>query len=487
MRNGCTDHWLRVALAFSLTSLFAGCGGSGAPTLPAAQNPQIAQRGPVRAAAASTTSGSVPAHIPTMAFDEYLGEGTNASSATVNQYVSYAEGGQGNAKATVDCDSGSTKNCLSVFYMDPNFLYASVSCAASQAQAVAAGSNESWFVHEAGYSDAAHRVQGKYTQNCNGTTETTPVYLMDDANPAVISFFQSYIQSIGDGWDVYFMDDTSGRVLTQAYGPGGGFCANNPPNAYCTTTAEYPTDASVVAAHDAFADGMNHVNGTPMKFLMNGVGFSGSTVENLSILQGSSRFIGAICEDCVVNANTLRPTMYANVLTAMAQIDAIPGAAFVELNTGYSAAGSSAQIHQRVVTTAIAWLGYSPGQTVVFANLEDNTKNLAVWPEDSIVPTAPVESMTASASDIAVAPGVYVREFAQCYNAGVAIGQCAAVLNSTASAVTVQSSWLKQKYTHLLGLTGGDISSGGSMSLTQDYFVAGVTQVQPSLGTLLLK
>ena len=485
MAKGCIFRALQACFVFSLASLFAGCGGSGSSAVPAAQ---IAEQGSIRSNVASTTtSTSVPMHIPTMAFDEYTGEGTNASSATVNAYLSYAEGGEGNTKATADCDSGSTKNCLSVFYMDPNFLYASKSCVSAEAASVATSEAESWFVHESGYSDSAHRVAGTYTQNCSGTTEKTPVYLLDDANPAVVSFFKSYLQSVADNWDVYFMDDTSARVLTQAYGPGGGFCSNNPPDNYCTTTEEYPTDASVAAAHDTFANSMSHVNGSPMQFIINGVSFSGTTVENLNILTGSSSFIGAVCEECIVDAGVLQPQMYAKVLDAMAQIDAISGASFVELSTGYSAPGSAVQVHQRVAATAIAWLGYSPGHTIVFPNLEDNTTNLAVWPEDAIVPTQPLESMTSQASDIAVEPGVYVREFAQCYNAGVAIGQCAAVVNSTSSAVTIQASWLKQKYTHLVAITGGDIPSGGKISLTSDFFVAGITSVQPSLGTLLLK
>jgi hypothetical protein len=439
------------------------------------------------AASASPASSPVPLHLPTMVFDEYTGEGSNASSASVEQYVSYAEGGEGNDKALVDCDSGSTKSCLSVFYMDPNFLYDSASCASSEAASASAADSESWFVHEAGYSDFAHRVQGSYSQVCNGESETTPVYLFDDANSAVISFFESYLQSVANDWDVYFMDDTSARVLTQAYGPGGGFCRNNPPTYYCTTTQEYPTDASVAAAHDTFANSMNHTNGSPMQFIFNGLSFSGTTVENLDIFSGSSRYIGAVCENCIVSAGILQPAMYAHVLTAMAQIDAIPGASFVASASGFSASGSDEEIHQRVVTTAVAWLGYSPGHTIVFPNLEDNTTNLAVWPEDAIVPTEPLESMTSSANDVAVEAGVYVREFAQCYDAGVAIGQCAAVLNATGSAVTVQASWLKQKYTHLLAITGGDIQSGGKVSLTSDYFVAGITKVQASFGTLLLR
>ena len=36
-------------------------------------------------------------------------------------------------------------------------------------------------------------------------------------------------------------------------------------------------------------------------------------------------------------------------------------------------------------------------------------------------------------NDIQVAPGVYRREFKQCYNRGVLIGQCAAIVNTTGS------------------------------------------------------
>jgi hypothetical protein len=479
---------LRACIAFTLVIPVAACSGAGSSTVPGAGAMNRARLYSTAAATASpAASPAVPLHIPTMAIDEYGTEGENASSASVNQYVSYAEGGLGNDKATVDCDSGSAKNCLSVFYMDPNFLYDSAQCPSAEATSVTEASDESWFVHEAGYTDFAHRVQGSYSQDCNGASVTVPVYLFNDANSSVISYFESYMQSVANSWDVFFMDDTSARVLTQTYGPGGGFCRNNPPTNYCTTTEEYPTDASVAAAHVTFASGMNHTNGDAMKFMFNGVGFSGSTVENLDILSGSSRYIAAVCENCILNANVFRPTMYANVLSAMAQIDQIPGAAFVELNTGFEASGSPEEQHDRVTTTAVAWLGYSPGQTIVFPNLEDTTTNLAVWPEDAIVPTQPLQSMTSSAGQIEVSPGVYLREFAQCYDAGVAIGQCAAVLNSNTSAATIEASWLKQKYTHILEMSGGDIESGGTISLTKDFFVPGISEVQASWGQLLLK
>ena len=38
-------------------------------------------------------------------------------------------------------------------------------------------------------------------------------------------------------------------------------------------------------------------------------------------------------------------------------------------------------------------LGYAPGHTVSWSDLETNNNNLAVWPEEGIVPTQPIQSM----------------------------------------------------------------------------------------------
>jgi hypothetical protein len=451
------------------------------PASPATTN--IAGRGPAPSQQ-TLLDTNVPAHIPTWAFDEYYGQGESVSSATVQQYVTYAEGGVGNTKAVTDC-SGSAKNCSSVFYLESNLVYANPACPNAQTVQMMAQASESWYVHETGHSDSAHRAHGSYPSSCKGKNVTVPVYLANNANPGVQAFFSSYLQTNGDAWDYYFMDDTKDKVLTQAYGPGGGFCPDIASNHYCLTTPEYPTDASVLAAHASFANAMNHRNGSAMKFFFNGIGFSGNNPINLDQFQASNRFVGGLCEDCIVNAGALRPTMYAKVLTAMALIDAIPGAQFVELNTGFSAAGSTAQISQRLVTTAIAWLGYSDGHTVVFADLEDNTKNLAAWAEDGIYPSQPLQSMTTSSANIMVAPGVFRREFAACYNAGVAIGPCAALLNANAKSVTVSSAWLSQSYGHVVNLHGGDISHGGTVQLTSVAFKANSTTIPGSQAILL--
>jgi len=510
---------LVVAAGVVLTGCGGGGGGGGASTLPAVNNSQsagshaspspspspktsassAASPPPASTPKASATprasatpsptaapaGGTAPSHIPTWAYDETGGEGSGASALLVQNYLTYAEGSEGNDKAQSDCDGAGPSPCSSVFYFDPNFIYDAPSCTTRIAALFMAAASESWFVHETGYSDAAHRVRGSYQGSCNGSAITTPVYLTDQLNPAVDAFFTSYMQTYANNWDRYFMDDTSASVLTQAYGPGGGFCGNNPPDDYCTSTQEYPTDASVVTAHMALFAALNRTNGASMTGFFNGIGFTQAEY-NLNLVSASNgRALGAACEECVVNAGTLEYTNYPRVLDAMATANATTGASFVELSTGYSPAGSAAQIGQRLVTTAMAWLGFNGSSPIVFPNLEDNTGDLAIWPEDGLYPERPLQSMNAGASDIAVASNVWRREFAACFLNGSPIGPCAAVVNGTASPATIASSWLTQTYGHVVTLVGGDIESGGSVALAQTAFTANATEV-PAAGAVLL-
>jgi hypothetical protein len=442
---------------------------------------------PVVAPTPSATStpvaiANVPVHIPTWAFDETGSQGGTAAAASVEKYLTYAEGGLANTKAQQDCDT-SPKMCHSVAYTNPNLVYSDALCPFEPDAQFLAASSESWFVHLSGYSDAAHRVQGSYSRTCNGTAETDPVYLADQANPDVVAWWNSYIQQNLNSWDYYWLDSTETTVAGQAFGPGGSFC---PGVSACSTTQEYPTDASVLAAHISFADALSHVNGSALQYFYNGFQFNSGTIENTSLLsEDPSYFLGAVCENCVVNAGVLQPANYTQVLNGMLAVNGIAGAQFVQLDTGSSASGSAAQISQRTVALAIAWLAYEDGHTVIFPNFEYTTENLAVWPEDLIYPGAPVQSMQWSANDIMVTGSVYRREFRQCFNEQVAIGPCAAIVNASSATVTVASSWLTQTYTHQITPQGGDVLSGGTLSLTTTTFTPNVTTIASGQAILL--
>jgi hypothetical protein len=430
---------------------------------------------------AAIAPAQVPNHIPTVAYDENAYQGQNASAADVQRLLTYGVGGLGNAKAVRDC-RGSNR-CSSLFYFDPHLAYDSPQCPYAADKQLLAVAREDWFVHQPGYNDKAHRVHGTYTQTCKGQPITIPVYAVNESSPAVQRYFASYLQQNADNWDYYEMDDTATTVTDQLYGPGGGFCKDmGTVNGYCTTSREIGDDNALGQAHKNFVAALNHRDGSPMRFVFNSIKF-GPQGARLSLLFTSPRIVGAVCENCIVNNGAFRPEMYAKVLDAMASVDAVKGKQFIELNTGKSPDGSDDQIAQRLVTTAVAWLGFADGQTVVWPNLEFSSNNLAVWPEDAIYPTQPVQTMAKSNSDISVMPSVWRREFRACYMNGKPIGPCAAVLNGSGSRIVPAGSWFRSTFGHSVALRGGDALSGGSA----DFKSAPVGTVAPGRAVLLVR
>jgi hypothetical protein len=163
---------------------------------------------------------------------------------------------------------------------------------------------------------------------------------------------------------------------------------------------------------------------------------------------------------------------------------------------------SSGSLQGRRVQAATILLGYSTGHTVSWSDLEQNSNNLAVWPEEGIYPTNPVQSMAAPSgtgcfagtgincpngghNDIQVSIGVYRREFGKCYNQGVAFGPCAAIVNDSGSSITVPASWLSQTYGHQITFSGVDVQSGGTIGLTGAGFSAGSTTIPANDAVLL--
>jgi hypothetical protein len=232
----------------------------------------------------------------------------------------------------------------------------------------------------------------------------------------------------------------------------------------------------LVLAHANFVNAMTHSNGSPMYFFYQQASFNNAL--DVSAFKTTNRFVGVTCEGCISTwATPVRTNMYAPVLNEMAAVNASSGA-YLLISHGNSFAGSATQILQRLVTTGIVWLGYSEGHTIVEPNLETNTKKLAIWPEDLIYPSSPLQSMNTSSNDLLVAPGVFRREFASCYQQGVLFGPCAIVVNANATTVTIQPSWLHQTYQHVMTVSGGDVLSGGVANISGATFIAGSTWVQ---------
>jgi hypothetical protein len=514
----CVKFAPRNVLALTLAAAMSGCGGGGSsmsspdttiPSTPGSDQPPApeatetppavtpspgatASPGAVASPIATQTpapvvnTSGIPKHLPTWAYDESGGQGSGVPAGVVQSYLTYAEGGVGDSKAVNDCAASNT--CSSVVYFDPNFVWTNGACTSSYASNLFKSASESWFMHQSGYTDFAHRLVGYRTLKCGDLTARQTIYALNNFNSGVGAYMQSYLRSVADVWDYYLMDETSGAVLSQFYGPGGGMCQQNPAPHLCTSTEEYPTDPTVVQAHVALFSGLTHTNGVAMKLFFNGVTFKNVNPSDLGIVQGTKNMYGGMCEDCVVSFGKFRADQYASVLTAMAQLNAMPNGSFIQLNLGTAPPGSAEEIEERTITAAMTWLGYSPGHTIVFPDLETNTNRLAIWPEYNIVPTNPLESMSGSYSDLQVGTRVYRREFGACYNYGAPIGQCAAIVNGqTSASITVSASWLKQTYGHVIQLSGGDIPSGGSVVLNARSFAPASTTLAPGHAILLVR
>lgn len=420
----------------------------------------------------STPAPTGRLHIATFAYDDVNGPGENASTASVNLYLSYA---QGNGKALSDCHSGS-QSCKAVFYVDPNHSYnnSPSSCMSHPDGDVVGAASESWFVHNTGSSDSAHRVYGKSSDGCR-------IWEMNPKSGGFQKWWQNYLVSHADNYDLYLLDNDPMDIPDAGYFPSGGGC--NPWPSICNSTEEISNNTAEVSARASFVNAMNHSDGKPMHFFYQQSSFN--TTLDLSAFSASNRFVGFTCEGCISTyAFPARSTFYERVLNEMAAVNSSPGA-YLLISHGNASAGSATQILQRLVTTGIIWLAYSEGHTIVQPDLESNTNNLAVWPEDLIYPSEPLQSMTSGANDLKVASGVWRREFKSCFQGGRSFGKCAVVVNSTGSSLVVRSSWLSQTYKHVVKLSGGDVLAGGSATLDATPFTANSTTIQTG-GALLL-
>jgi hypothetical protein len=127
-----------------------------------------------------------------------------------------------------------------------------------------------------------------------------------------------------------------------------------------------------------------------------------------------------------------------------------------------------------------AWLlTYDPVYSVYETDVP-LSDNVALYPETQIVPAQP----RATATDVAQlrSGGVYVREFAACGIAGVAVGPCAAVVNSSPGATAAVPA-LSTAYGHQIVLDPQSFYHGGKANA-----VAGApSSLAPATAAILVR
>jgi hypothetical protein len=455
----CRPHAARNGVRFALALIVALCAWASLAS----------------SASAHVRRARVPAHIATWAFDDGCSGGSNVGAAFVHQWLSYAESNCGpNAhKAQRDCHSRGRSYCRVMQYLDTDWVYP------ADGVPIASAASSNWWLTAPG---ATARI---FTGTEGGG------YLADQAVPSLRAFFRSFVIRHYNRDDGLLMDWQSPSLSQELYYSTCG----------CKTTAQIHTDAALRAAHAAMSAALTHANGSHFVQADNTLPGNPYLPQGLNML---NRRIG-------VDAWTIEgepmsdgglDSYYSTLLDQIAYIATRTHGFVVPMSRAPENAPYLTQT--RRVQEATMLLGFKPGHMVDWADLEQGSGRLSVWPEEAVYPTRPVESMGAPRGrgclggtghictrgghrSVQVAPGVYRREFRSCYYDRIPIGRCATIMNATGGWVTTRRSWLHLRYGHQWTFVGDDIRSGGSINFAGAPFTAGATGIAPHDAVLLAR
>jgi hypothetical protein len=337
-----------------------------------------------------------------------------------------------------------------------------------------------WWLHER----APHQTIPLFSAAFGGG------YLFNQTNSAVQSFFRSYVRRHYNADDGLMMDWQSASLSMELYYSTCG----------CAATREIHSNAGLRRAHEQMSAALTHRDGTP--FMQADVTLPPNPFlpQGFDLLNRSTGVNGLIAEGQPEENGSLDP-FYSTLLDQIAYADHKRSAYVVPLSHGV--AGAAYQTQSRRVQEATILIGYSRGHLVDWADLEQGNPDIAVWPEEGIYPTSPVQSMRAPRGrgclagtgsvcsrgghrDVQVTRGVYRREFRRCYNRRVPFGPCAAIVNTTGRSVRVRSSWFRRRYHHQITFTG-DVQSGGTIAVKGAPFTVGASRVGAHDAVLLAR
>ncbi len=436
--------------------------------------PPLAACGNLSAAAVSGRGAAqaVPAHVPTWAYDDRCNGGVHTPGRLVRHWLTFAFSNCGGhrSKALRDCRWHHVTYCTAVQYVNANWIFK------DGGAPIARAAREDWWLHRRGYADSSHRI---YDPSDGGAN------IVDQLNPAVGRWFGRYVRRNFNSYQALFMDDSS-PSLKGELSLGG-----------VTTSQEIRSNTRLRAAHRDMARALTHRDGTPFLQIDNALTPNEYLATPFQMLNKPTGVVGLMTEGYPMSNGTLT-LYYSGLLDEIAYVDETPSDFIVMVSEGTSASNQA-----RLVQAATELLGYDGDHLISWSNLDSSSSaELQVWPEEGIVPTAPLESMsrpggtgclagqgiicsTGGHHDLQVAPGVYRREFRDCYDQSRPFGQCAAIVNTTARPVRVRSGWLHQSYGNLITLNGGEVQAGGTVRLHGASFVPGKTAV-PGDGAILL-
>jgi hypothetical protein len=433
---------------------------------------------PCPAVAANT---HIPYHVETWAGYRYAGinEGIRSSGSTMRKWVTYLDGAWPYTRAVCDVDG---HPCRTVDYINTSNEYfgtcgwsaAVVAGVLTQQHTLA----ESAWVHVGPPLTYVNRIFNNLYSHCVAATENTGLFINKKSisgHGNALAFFNAFmLKEYGKHWPDYLMNDDVSVV--NDFWPTG------------LSAYEFSSWVDLQNAQAAFLGGEVTNTGKAQNLFFNGCSSNPATVTGVSLIKMRPNIVGCISENNVTSDNLRRGRVpYALDNCARVTLNRNGG---IYVNGPDGDGGMLA----RRQATAFNMLCYAPGREVFWEEEEWGGKYVNVFPEEGIYPARPLQSMRtpsdcpdetiprsgpgrgASTSDACTRnghndllvgdPNVERREFAACYNRGAAIGHCAVIWNLNDQSVGVNTSWLLQRYAHIMRMNGGTIDEGGSITLT---------------------
>ena len=294
-------------------------------------------------------------------------------------------------------------------------------------------------------SDVALTCDGQYVQWVK--PGHTTIYLTDPRNPGTLAaweqWYTNFVAAGGQTWGLF--EDTADNPYTYAV-----------PSPPCAADGSGPvTTQEWSAAEEAQEAAMQQFSGKPILFNGLAAGYNKNMPLASALLSGP--VAGGEAETCA-------PVKTPEWLNQIAeQILAVQNHKYFVCHNEDTSDGSTPQaIAFRNYQFATMMLEFDPAYSVYESYFGVGASNLKVQPESEVVMLSPYKTTVNAATDLLKAGGAYARRYKTCYVNGTMVGQCAAVVNPTAAAVTFPFTWVH--YQHTMLLQGSGVYDGATVS-----------------------
>ena len=428
--------WLAFALIAQArsTAIAAQRGEREIPTLTRAGWPAVATVAMlvVTALPIVTRADSVPAHVRTYLYYTAANTNTAIPARFMAQYATFIETAGGHAGRVRAFRAAGGKYALS--YADPTFVPYCEPPFVPPAGRCAGPIGNDPALMESAWLHTADGVRLHRPDAYTGEYQD----ILDPLSPAVARAVHRYTQTLTQtGVNAAFFDET-GSELDGDFASFGGQAVEIP-----TANAWFLGERAIIAA-------------SSLPVILNGSGPEWGPAYSGAILQ-LPNVLGVNFEGCFSNGDlglmSVRGGAWSRMERALLADERFRKYVVCMMSGPFDPA-------QRIYALASWWLTYDARWSVA-APVTRAADGYAVYPEYDLVPMDPDRSAHTTVAQFETG-GVYVRTFARCYDRGVPIGACAAVVNPGLVPHALPRSM--RAFAHALSLENRSVYTGGTVA-----------------------